>query len=291
MRPTAKSLILDLLSTLRRDALPVRALVSAGSLFDLTGNGIRVALARLLQAGLVERDERGLYRLAGAAEAINRETTSWRTRSLGIRSWQGGWIAVLVPPSVVASARVLARRRRALAFLGMRELQPGLYLRPDNLPGGIPAARERLAELGLDPGCGVAALDDLDGATETRARDLWDVGDIRAGYRRTTATLDASRERLPHLPREEAMVESFLLGGSGIRQVVFDPLLPEEMVPAAERLALTEAMRRYDRAGRQCWSSFMREFGASDLRTPARLGIVDGEGRLAIPGEHAPEMT
>ena len=35
MKPTAKSLVLDLLSTLQRGTMPVRALVDAGALFGL----------------------------------------------------------------------------------------------------------------------------------------------------------------------------------------------------------------------------------------------------------------
>ena len=77
------------------------------------------------------------------------------------------------------------------------------------------------------------------------------------------------------------MVESFLLGGRVIRQIVLDPLLPEPMVPAAERTALVDAMRPYDRAGRACWASFMRGFDVlPEARAPVDLRIVDGAGRL-----------
>ena len=72
MRPTAKSLILDLLSTLRRGSMPVRALVAAGSFFGIEENALRVALTRLLARGLVERDERGQYRAGSRAGALDR---------------------------------------------------------------------------------------------------------------------------------------------------------------------------------------------------------------------------
>ena len=39
--------------------MPVRALVAAASPFEIEENSLRVALARLLAAGTVERDERG----------------------------------------------------------------------------------------------------------------------------------------------------------------------------------------------------------------------------------------
>ena len=281
MQTSAKSVILDLLSTLRRNALPVRLLVAAAALFGINENGLRVALARLLAAGLVERDERGLYRLAGKAEAVNRETTSWRSVEQSLRPWGGSWIGAFLPRKSGGTRR--DRTGRALAFLGFRELEAGLHVRPDNLAGGVDAARSRLTDLGLDAAALVASLASLDATTEARARSLWDVASLRAGYRRTRLQLERSAERLSRLDPAHAMVESFLLGGQAIRQIVFDPRLPEEMLPGAERRELVARMLDYDKSGRACWAPLMREAGASNLRTPAQLRVVDGDGRLAPP--------
>src|SRR3990172_10296135 len=72
VRPTARSFVLDLLSTLKRGAMPVRAVVAAAEGFGIAGNSIRVALARLLAAGRIERDERRCYRLGAGAEPMRR---------------------------------------------------------------------------------------------------------------------------------------------------------------------------------------------------------------------------
>src|SRR5262245_45204482 len=133
---TAKSLILDLLSTLRGGSMPVRALVAAGDIFGLEENGMRVALARLLAAGLVERDERGQYRPGSRAEALQREVTSWRTVEDGLRRWQAEWVGVHVG-ALPRGPRARVARTRALRLLGFRELVPGLEIRPDNLAGGV----------------------------------------------------------------------------------------------------------------------------------------------------------
>jgi len=67
-----------------------------------------------------------------------------------------------------------------------------------------------------------------------------------------------------------------VLGGRMIREIVLDPLLPEPLVPAAERAALVAAMRDYDRLGRACWAAFMREFDVlPDRRAPAHLRIAE----------------
>ena len=65
------------------------------------------------------------------------------------------------------------------------------------------------------------------------------------------------------------MVESYLLGGRIIRELVLDPLLPEAIVPTGPRTALVEAMREYDALGRRSWALFMARHGAPYAGTPA----------------------
>ena len=64
------------------------------------------------------------------------------------------------------------------------------------------------------------------------------------------------------------MSESFRLGGEAIRLLVYDPLLPEPIVAPGERRALVEAMRRYDRLGRQAWAGWL---GDDIAYTPPRV--------------------
>ncbi|HYC22664.1 MAG TPA: PaaX family transcriptional regulator C-terminal domain-containing protein [Candidatus Bathyarchaeia archaeon] len=281
MRPTAKSLILDLLSTLRRGAMPVRALIAAGELLGIAGNPMRVALARLLAAGLVERDERGRYRLGARAEAVGTQIASWRRIDERLRPWSGGWIGVHTAAVVRGHRRAVKRRSRALRFLGFRELRPGLLVRPDNLAGGTAKVREQLERLGLEPEAPVFALRELDAGLESRARELWDVNALRDEYRSSRRAIEESARKLAGeldgLTPARAMTESFLLGGRVIRQIVFDPLLPEPILPAAERRALVAAMVDYDRKGRAAWAAFLRSFEVENLRTPADLRLLDGE--------------
>ncbi len=272
MRPTAKSLILDLLSTLRDGSMPVRALVAAGRLFALEENNVRVTLARLLRAGLVERDERGSYRPGREAEAVRRRVASWRRLDDRVVAWQGGWIAA-------HCGRAGGRRNeRALRLLGMRPLESGLSLRPDNLVGGVAAARRQLLGLGLAPGTVVAWLGELDVATERRARELWSADELTRGYESARGELAASVDRMSGLTADEAMVETFQVGGRVLRQLVLDPLLPEPIVPEGPRLALLDDMRRYDRLGRSAWAAFLDRFGVPTLRNPIDLRLADGAG-------------
>lgn len=262
MAPQANSLILDLLSAVDGQPIPVRALVRAAEQFGISANNLRVALARLVADGKVERNERGSYGLSAAAEPVHRRVTAWSRLEERVVAWRGGWVAAHVPPLPRGARAQTKRRRRALGFSGMRELSPGLFVRPDNIRGGVEAVRAELVELGLEASALVFALSKLDAAADARARSLWSKDALDDGYAEMTARLVRSGSNLESMPLEQAVVECFLLGGRAIRQLAYDPLLPEPIVRAELRRALIEEMRRYDRTGRRVWRTFMRAQGA-----------------------------
>jgi len=280
MAPSAKSLILDLLSTLRKGTMPVAALVEAGRIFGLAENNVRVALARLLAAGSIERDARGCYRLGPTAIPVHQQVVSWRHIDERIRPWESGrWLAVHTG-TAQGAAPARKRRERALRFLGFAELRPGLAVRPANFRETPQETGARLIALGLEPDALFGVLTNLSPDVEMRAAGLWDADALADGYRRSQAALTSSEQQLPRLGEGEAMVESFVLGGRVMRQLIFDPLLPEPIVPVAERTALVAALRQYDRLGRTCWASFLARHAVPSLRAPADTRIPDGATRL-----------
>ena len=275
MSPTAKSLVLDLLSTARGQTMPVSALVAAGALFELSGNSIRVALARLCSRGWVERDERGRYRLSEGARAVQRHVAAWPQLEQRMVPWRGGWIGLHMAGGRPPRRALLRQRARALDFFGFRSLAPDLWVRPDNLEGGVNDLRPRLHALGLDVEAPIFAMRDLDSASEARARNLWDGKALCRGYREGRDALSRSAERFGRLTPERAMVESFLVGGRALRQLAFDPLLPEPIVTAAPRREFVDELRRYDRMGRAHWRVFMKAQGLPSLESPLRGHMID----------------
>lgn len=281
MKPSPKSLIVDLLSTLprsRRGSMPVRGLVASGRCFGIEENSVRVALTRLHAAGTVERDERGCYRLGDRTEATRREVAAWKTRHEDVLDWDDrGWIGLITNESKRPSRRVASRRNKTLRLLGFRSLEAHLHVRPDNLAGGVERARSRLQALdpSLQESSPIMRLTGLDATTAQRAIDLWDPLEAVEAYRRSRRRLTDSQANLPALSGEEAMVETFLVGGQVLRQIALDPLLPEEIVPARERAALVADMRAYDEAGRRCWADFLERFDVPHIRTPTDMRVAD----------------
>lgn len=259
MVPKPRNLILNLLLGSGGAPLSARAAVASCALFGLRENTVRVALVRLAAAGLVEAAGRGAYRLGPNAAQLAADVATWRGAAQRLHDWDGGWIAVHAGPLGRSDRAALRARDRALGLVGLRELERGLHLRPDNLIGGVDAARARLFKLGLEPEAAVFIARGLDAGREARAHTLWDGAALDRGYRDTQARLDDWLARADGLELEVASRESFLLGNDAIRQLVFDPLLPAPLVDADARHRFIDAVVRFDAAGQAIWKRFQEE--------------------------------
>jgi phenylacetic acid degradation operon negative regulatory protein len=151
---------------------------------------------------------------------------------------------------------------------------PDLWIRPNNLAGGVSFIRGRLRGLGLDAAAPVFRIAELDAPDEARACALWDGEALGRRYRETQEALAASRRRLGALPLRPAMVESFTVGGRAIRQIVLDPLLPAPLVDTGARHALLEDLKTYDRLGRERWREFLQDLGAPHLEEPLEYRLA-----------------
>ena len=248
---TPRGLLLDLLRVTDAKAVPVSVLVQIGNVFGLTGNALRVAIARLVAAKLVESDERGFYRLAKGADALAVHVEEWRLGERRVRPWQGEWLALCLPQ---ATERVRRRASlRALGHMGFREALTSFWVRPDNLATRTHA--ETLFALGLENGAEAFVVRELSTELESRLRTrTWNTRELVNGYREMRQKLEQSERSIAARSAELALRESFQLGGSAIRLLATDPLLPEEIVPSVERARLTAAMLRYDAVGRKVWA-------------------------------------
>lgn len=258
--PNARRLILNLLGVAAGGVLSVADALRACALFDISENSVRVTLARLAQSGLVELVERGGYRLGSERRRIRDDVAGWRTVEERLVRWNGDWIAASTGGLSRSDRKVLRARERALSMLGMRELDNGLFVRPDNLAGGAGMARQRLIALGLGEEAAVFRAADFDPDRQKLALGLWECDTLVAPYREGVQRLEAWLEGMAGLQPEIAARESFLLGDDAIRQIVFDPMLPAPLADEAARHDFIEAVKRFDDQGRRIWMEF---FGAS----------------------------
>jgi len=157
-------------------------------------------------------------------------------------------------------------------------------LRVESLP------EMRAAALRLHAHTGAAVLV-KGGHLEGDAVDLlWDGAALNRAYRATQQRLEAWLAGAAHLPTPQAARESFFLGGAAIRQLVYDPLLPEPMVDGALRQAFIHSVHAFDAAGRAIWNRFYDTLPTPDTAPrKARLRVACG----AIDNRHdfTPETT
>ena len=255
--PNARRVVLNLLRVAGGGALSAPEAIRAGALFGISDNSMRVTLARLSRADLVETPTRGVYRLGPAGRAVAADIAGWREAEARLRPWEGRWVAAATGGLPRSDRKVLRTRGRALSMLGMRELDNGLYIRPDNFAGGVAAVRDRLAGLGLERQAAVFGADSFDAKRHERAMSLWRTEALVNAYRQGVGRLDAWAARAVALPLDVAARESFLLGDDAIRRIVFDPMLPAPLVDEAERRAFIDAAKRFDDLGRRIWDAFL----------------------------------
>jgi phenylacetic acid degradation operon negative regulatory protein len=253
MRPTAKRIVLELLTAADSHQGSVATLVAAGDVLGIDEGNIRVALARLVAAGTLELAGRGEYRLGATTRALTEQVTGWRDLEKQVRRWDGSWACVQLGDLGRTDRSALRKRERALRLLGFRELARPLAIRPDNLAGGIDTLRAQLLALGVDERAFVFRASDFDRETERRARTLWDADRLTATYRQTTARIERFLVTITDLSPRVAAREAFFFGGDVLRMIMFDPRLPEPLVEVGERRALVETARRLDAIGRRLW--------------------------------------
>ena len=255
-KPTAKRLILSLLSAPSLEVVRVGFLVRWGALFEIDAAAIRVALGRLARQGLIETVERGVYTIGPAGALMARTARQWMSVEQGIRPWSGSWIFVPTANLGRSDRTALRARERALRLQGFAELHAGFWLRPDNLEQSLEATRDALVSLGLESAALVCRVTDIQGLDDDALGGLWSRAGLEEGYRTHLAAMEASARRLPELTPAEAARETFSVGESVIRLINADPLLPEQMVDAAARKQVIAKMVEYNALGEAAWKAF-----------------------------------
>jgi phenylacetic acid degradation operon negative regulatory protein len=259
MKPCVKSLVLELLVAKNGVPLQVREAIVACELFGISENNVRVTLARLTIEALLEGAGRGSYQLGPQARDISAQLFEWRNVEQHLRPWDGSYLMVACNALGRSDRNILRQRERALHMLGFAELDKDLYVRPNNISPDIESLRRRLIELGLEPAALVFQARGFEEAQTQRIQNLWKGELLDDSYRRHCEQLESWTLRAGRLKPDMAARESFILGREGIRQIVFDPLLPEPMVDVALRTEFFACTQRFVDRGHQIWRTFLQQ--------------------------------
>lgn len=257
--PAARHLILRLLTVADNETLSIAEIIRAGRLFALKENNIRVTMARLAQAELVEAVDAAIYRLGPKAKKLGADVAAWEHADKRVIAWEGSWIAVTTGGLPRSDRKILRARTRALSLLGFRELDTGLYIRPNNLHGGVEGIRARLLDLDLEPEAAVFQASHFDKDRQQKSLGLWANIQLESHYKNLSEQLSDWQNSRHTLDNDTALREAYLLGDFAIRNVVFDPLLPAPLVDEAARQHFFDIVRQFNARGRELWYAFFTQ--------------------------------
>ena len=212
---TARSVVLSVLLGAHPAWSTAAELLRLTSDFGIREPTLRVALTRMVGGGDLVRSEDG-YRLSDRLLARQRRQDD--ALNPATRDWNGDWITVVIT-TVGTEARTRAALRTALMDHRFGELREGMWLRPDNLDGQLPAIADGR----------VRVLRTRDDNPEDLACQLWDL----AAWSKTGHRLLREMAAATDVP------DQFIVAAAMVRHLLVDPVLPAGLLPAdwpADRL-------------------------------------------------------
>lgn len=215
---SARSLALSVLLGTHPPELPAYALVALGELFDIEPGTMRTALSRLVSEGTLATTD-GRYRLIDA-ELLDRQRAQDIGRVPVHHGWSGGWHTV-----IAADSRRPLRQRRAFRTLMANhrfgELQPDIWMRPDNEPAPPIERHHNLIVMTGSLG-GREPADLVD--------ELWDLARIGSDGAERFSHCQAALDELDW-SSPDCIRPSFFEAASTLRLLRREPRLPLDLQP------------------------------------------------------------
>lgn len=271
IRLTPKNLIVQILSAGSGQVVSVEDFIRIGKLFGFKSNAVRVALARLVKYSVIENDKRGFYYLHSSHNPKDEWISQWRLGLKRIRPWNGSWLGA----SFLSRISIKERQKnfKILHRFGFLEGIHGIWIRPDNLRTPLLKLRQILYGMGLTQNMELFVCRDFSSLLVDRWKSqLWPLEKLQKQYQYLLKALEKSQKKYPKVKVEQALVETFILGGEVIYTLARDPLLPEEIVSQDLLNELTRAMLNYDQLGRRLWKRQLPQLILEE--TPVQLKLV-----------------
>lgn len=161
----ARHLIIDLFLSSAYPQLSIKQILVAAKLFNLSENGIRVATTRLLNEGMIQSVERGIYQLSPSAKDWAKVILNRKNGIKQTKEWQQHYLAVFTGTLGRIDRTALKKRERALRQFGFKELETGIYIRPDNLAYSFEKTCDELVLAGLEKEAKICIIQHFDSTT------------------------------------------------------------------------------------------------------------------------------
>ncbi|MCH7307360.1 PaaX family transcriptional regulator [Acinetobacter sp. NIPH 1852] len=255
----ARDLIIDLLLGSQGREISIKQIIIAAKLFEISENSIRVAVTRLSGEGVIEAIERGVYQFTAQSHEwadvmLNRKRGIKRTKV-----WNHQYLAVFTGELGRVDRTALNRRERALKHFGFKELEQGIYIRPDNLAISFADIVSVLQATGLESSAKICQINHFDPATLVSIPKLWPTQTLNQNYEKYSQMIQDWLLTVNQLDLDDATRESLLLGRQTISLLMNDPLLPEDFVDVELRDQFASSVQQLDQTGLALWAKFYEE--------------------------------
>jgi phenylacetic acid degradation operon negative regulatory protein len=228
-------------------------MVLACSLFGVSENSARVAMARLVAEGQLKSAGRGVYTLGKEAVYTGQDIQSWSNRLTATCAWNGNFYAVFTAHLGRSNRKQLQARTKAFTLMGFREFEQGLFVRPANLAIGLDGVLQKLQAQGVEKQCIAFEMLPVNEAQTKSLQKLWEIRKLEKHYVSHTRKLNDWMQGYTRMKLEKAARDAYLVGSEAIYEVRRDPLLPAEWIDAAARQQFFESVLRFDETGTRVW--------------------------------------
>lgn len=257
-----RHLIIDLFLGAASTQLSIQHLLIGAKVFGITDNGIRVAVTRLMSEGMLQSHDRGIYQLTDQAKHWARLMLNRKQGIKQTKTWNHQYLAVFTGHLGRVDRTALKKRERALFQYGFRELETGIYIRPDNLTDAMLRLFRELKDLGLEPDAKMCVISEFDDITEHILPELWDGNKLNRQYHYYIDKISTWLNQYVALEIEEAAYESFFLGRESISLLMRDPLLPQPFVDETLRNQFAHVVQQLDQTGLKIWQTIYDQHDA-----------------------------
>lgn len=251
-----RHLVIDLLIASDGAALTIRQLLLAANLFEFSDNSIRVAVTRLSSDGIIESAGRGKYQFTAQWQRWANDMCKRKQEMQPIRPWTQDYLAVFTGALGRVNRTALKRRERALRQYGFRELETGLFVRPDNLAQIFEETFSQLQTNGLEPEAVMFRMSHIDDNTGQKITNLWHSETLNQTYSSISHKIQVWLAQVNQCDVEQAARESLLLGRQAIPLLTHDPLLPPPFIDENSRNQFVRDVQQLDQVGQQLWQQF-----------------------------------
>lgn len=229
-------------------------MLCAAELLDISENGVRVAVTRLAQEGLIHAVERGVYQLREkkfdtSAVSLNKTANMQITAT-----WDHRYILVYTGSLGRVDRSALSKREKALGYYGFQELEQNLFIRPDNLSLDLNTFKHAVIQFGLDPEARFFGVSEVE--NEAEIQKLWNIQQLNQNYIRTSQHIQAWFQTAEQLDLEHAAKSAFYLGKEALFTLRADTLLPTEWIDHAARHQFELDGRAMEQQGQWLWQQY-----------------------------------